>query len=104
MKKSPLYYKSGGRPGAGSPISQKVSPVGSETKGSKEIEKGIKNLSDKALKEIIERNAEASSYGWLPEGGEYRTEMPDFMKNIAASTDSVRAASNILINKLDNDD
>ena len=76
--------------------------VGTSTKGSKKIKEGIKNKSDEEIADIVKRNLETSTLGHLPKGGEYRDNMPDFMKEVATRSDSVRAGVNTLIERSKN--
>jgi len=73
-----------------------MSDLMQETKGSKKIKEGIKDKSEKELLDISKRNIGNFHYGRLKEGESYRDKMPDFMKNIAAGADSLRAATQIL--------
>ena len=100
-------YKMKGSPMArnfGAPFKAKNGDtiVGTSTKGSKKIKEGIKNKTDKELQDIVKRNLEASTLGHLPKGGEYRENMPAFMKEIATRSDSVRAGVNTIIERSKN--
>ncbi len=70
----------------------------SETKGSKEIQKGLKDHTDEELINIVKRNAEASTYGMLPKGKEYgsNTKSLPILREARIAADSTRGAANEL--------
>ena len=75
-----------------SPLEQeKKTDYITSTERSEAIRKSIKSKSNVEKSRMLDRNIDKFKYGRLKKGENYRTNMPKFMQNIAASSDTVRA-------------
>ena len=90
IKQRPSAKMADGR-ASSSPLQDNGEKFDQDTVRSQEIRKGIKDYTPEQIQGVINRNINAYQYGHLDKGEQYRTNMPDYMDEIALRSDSLRA-------------